>query len=91
MHVSGISMISRQIRGGDVVRTSETEFFDFDQQGLQVVQQVPFQVLPGDEFQVQCTYSNPSREREFGISSQEGKFDCIIVQRCTLLSNAIVC
>ena len=74
MHESGISMWSQLLRDGEVVRTGKTEYFDYTQQGEQVVQKEPFTVLPGDAFQIQCTYSNPKEDRRFGLSSREGKF-----------------
>jgi hypothetical protein len=47
------------------------DFFDFNQQGNPAVHQDPFQILPGDSFQLKCFYSNAEPGRVFGLSSQD--------------------
>jgi hypothetical protein len=69
MHQSGTRIFNEQIRGGEVIRAGVVDFFDFNQQGAQPVQQEPFQVLPGDGFNTVCYYRGQDGE-EFGRSSQ---------------------
>jgi hypothetical protein len=70
MHKSGIHAVNEQIRGGEVVRTGVVDFFDFDQQGNQPIQQEPYQILPGDSFNTVCYYRSQDGA-EFGLSSQQ--------------------
>lgn len=70
MHRSGTRMVNQQIRDGQVIRAGAVDFFNFDQQGNQPVQQEPFQVLPGDSFNTVCYYRSQDDET-FGLSSQQ--------------------
>lgn len=70
MHQSGVAMRNEQFRDGQLIRTGHADFFNFDQQGSQVVEQEPFQVLPGDAFRTVCQY-NATNGELFGLSSQE--------------------
>jgi hypothetical protein len=70
MHKSGIRAVNEQIRGGEVVRAGVVDFFDFDQQGNQPIQQEPYQILPGDSFNTVCYYRSQNGA-EFGYSSQQ--------------------
>ena len=56
MHQGGSRIYSELIRDGEVVHTSAIDYFDFEQQGSQPVQQEPFEVLPGDAFRTVCQY-----------------------------------
>lgn len=70
MHKTGVRAVNEQIRGGEVVRTGVVDFFNFDQQGNQAVQQEPYQILAGDSFNTECFYRSPDGA-EFGYSSQQ--------------------
>lgn len=70
MHQSGRRIKNEQFRDGKLLRTGAIDFFSFDQQGNQAVQQEPFQVLPGDSFNTACYYRT-SGDETFGLSSQE--------------------
>jgi hypothetical protein len=70
MHKSGIRAVNEQIRGGEVVRAGVVDFFDFDQQGNQPVQQEPYQILAGDGFNTVCYYRSQDGA-EFGLSSEQ--------------------
>jgi hypothetical protein len=70
MHKTGIRAVNEQIRGGEVVRAGVVDFFNFDQQGNQAVQQEPYQILAGDSFNTECFYRSPEGA-EFGYSSQQ--------------------
>jgi hypothetical protein len=69
MHRTGQSMLNYQMRNGNIVRMSQVQFYDFDQQGLYAVQGEPFQIEQGDSFRTACQYK--SNDTVFGISSQE--------------------
>lgn len=69
MHRTGQSMLNYQIRNGDIVRMSQVQFYDFEQQGAYAVQGEPFQIEPGDSFRTVCQYK--SNDTVFGFSSQE--------------------
>ena len=69
MHRTGQSMLNYQIRNGDIVRISEVQFYDFDQQGAYDVQIEPFQIERGDGFQTTCQYK--SNGTIFGLSAQQ--------------------
>jgi hypothetical protein len=70
MHKSGIRAVNEQIRGGEIVRAGVVDFFNFDQQGNQNVQQESFQILAGDSFNTECFYRS-QEGAEFGLSSQQ--------------------
>jgi hypothetical protein len=70
MHKTGVRAFNEQIRGGEVVRTGVVDFFNFDQQGNQNVQQESFQILAGDSFNTECFYRS-QEGAEFGLSSQQ--------------------
>ena len=72
MHKTGISMRNELIRNNDqVVHVGQVDYFNFDQQGSFLVQQEPFQVLPGDSWKTTCTFQPSNNETRFGFSSQE--------------------
>ena len=73
MHTSGAAMRNEQIRDGEVIRVGSIDYYleAYDQSGSQVVQQEPFQVLPGDTFRTVCTYSSSTPGQTFGLSTQE--------------------
>jgi hypothetical protein len=70
MHKTGIRAVNEQIRGGEVVRAGVVDFFNFDQQGNQPIQQESFQILSGDSFNTVCYYRSQDGA-DFGFSSQE--------------------
>jgi hypothetical protein len=70
MHKTGARAVNEQIRGGEVVRSGVVDFFNFDQQGNQPVQQEPYQIVSGDSFNTVCYYRSPEGA-EFGYSSQD--------------------
>jgi Copper type II ascorbate-dependent monooxygenase, C-terminal domain len=70
MHRTGIQSTSELIHNGTVVNKATVEYFDFAQQGAQLVQAEPFKILPGDAFRVRCTYrSPPNNTTKFGLAS----------------------
>ena len=69
MHQTGVRMYNTQMRGGQIVHTGVSDFFDFDQQGTFSPVQDSFTIRPGDSFQTSCFYSPISKTR-FGLSSQ---------------------
>jgi Copper type II ascorbate-dependent monooxygenase, C-terminal domain/Copper type II ascorbate-dependent monooxygenase, N-terminal domain len=72
MHRTGIQASIELIRNGTTIRKATAEFFDFAQQGAQLVQAEPFTVLPGDEFRVRCYYRNPPNSTViFGDASSD--------------------
>jgi hypothetical protein len=70
MHRTGVRAVNEQIRGGEVVRAGVVDFFNFNQQGNQAIQQETYQLQPGDSFNTECFYRNPDGA-EFGYSSQQ--------------------
>jgi hypothetical protein len=71
MHQSGVSSYNEQIRNGQVIRTGHVDYFDFRQQGAQVVQQESFTVMAGDSFNTRCFFRNSDDQRKFGYASSE--------------------
>jgi Copper type II ascorbate-dependent monooxygenase, C-terminal domain/Copper type II ascorbate-dependent monooxygenase, N-terminal domain len=72
LHVykTGIQATSELIRNGTIVNKATVEFFDFAQQGGQLVQAEPFTILPGDSFRARCYYRNSlSNSTIFGLAS----------------------
>jgi hypothetical protein len=69
MHKTGIYGCNKQIRNDTVVHTGSTEFYDFNQQGSQVIQQPEFQILPGDSFSTRCVYD--ATEERWGPGSHD--------------------
>jgi len=71
MHQTGIMASNSIIRNGEVVHSTNVQFFDFEQSGSIGVQQETFQILPGDSFRSTCYYDSPNDGHKFGLSSQE--------------------
>lgn len=70
--INSYAMYNQHIRDGQVIRTGSVDFFDFAQSGGPAVQQQPFQVLPGDSFNIRCYYKNDEgTSRTFGLGSAE--------------------
>ena len=69
MHQSGTRMYNSQVRNGEVIRTANVDFFDFDQQGSFATVQPPYQIQAGDGFETSCYYR--SNGELFGLSSQQ--------------------
>lgn len=70
MHENGKTMQNQQIRNGEIVRKGAVQYYDFEQQGGFEVIQEPFQVLPGDAFNVVCGFDADVGER-WGLASSE--------------------
>eukprot|EP00980_Cylindrotheca_fusiformis_P006235 scaffold1334_cov123-Cylindrotheca_fusiformis.AAC.5 len=70
MHKQGSRMYQEVIRDGKAIRRSNIDFFQYDQNGNQVVQQQPYQLFPGDGFKTVCYYE-PKNDTMFGLSTQE--------------------
>eukprot|EP00980_Cylindrotheca_fusiformis_P011682 scaffold2770_cov104-Cylindrotheca_fusiformis.AAC.3 len=70
MHKQGSRMYQEVIRDGTAVRRSNIDFFQYDQSGNQVVQQDPYELLPGDGFKTVC-YFEPKNDTIFGLSTQD--------------------
>jgi len=64
-------MYNEHIRNGEVIRTSVVDFFDFDQQGSQPVQQETFEILPGDSFRTRCYFNGDDDSVKWGAGSHE--------------------
>jgi Copper type II ascorbate-dependent monooxygenase, C-terminal domain/Copper type II ascorbate-dependent monooxygenase, N-terminal domain len=70
MHKTAVQARSEHIRNGTVLNNVTVEFFDFAQQGGQLVQAEPFTVLPGDSFRARCYFVNSlSNTTIFGLAS----------------------
>jgi hypothetical protein len=68
MHQNGKAMQNQQIRDGVVIRRGLSQYYDFEQQGGYEVVQAPFQVKPGDAFNVICSFDADPGER-WGLAS----------------------
>jgi Copper type II ascorbate-dependent monooxygenase, C-terminal domain len=58
-------------RNGKVIRTSKAQFYDFEQQGGQIIIQEPYEMKAGDSFRSGCFFRNDDPDRVFGISSTQ--------------------
>jgi hypothetical protein len=63
-------MQNQHIRDGVVIRRGLSQYYDFEQQGGYEVIQAPFQVKPGDAFNVICSFDADPGER-WGLASSE--------------------
>jgi hypothetical protein len=70
MHATGARITHKQIRNGEVIHTAAIDYWQFDQQGNALVQDAPYEVLPGDSFQTECWY-NTDGNTVFGFNSQD--------------------
>lgn len=70
MHLTGQSVSNEQIRDGKVIRTGAIDYWDMDQQGDMVIQQKPFEIMPGDSFRTRCSFKADA-DMVWGESSQE--------------------
>ena len=71
MHEAGRVMRTDQIRNGQVVRSAQVDYFDFNQQGAFAVTQEPYEIWPGDSFRTRCSYDASDHTRYFGFGSQD--------------------
>ncbi|GAX16953.1 hypothetical protein FisN_5Hh331 [Fistulifera solaris] len=71
MHYAGATMQNELIRDGEVIHTGTVDYFRFDQQGNQLVKQMPYTVKKGDAYRTICNYDDKGRNATFGFSSQE--------------------
>jgi hypothetical protein len=69
MHEVGKSISNVQIRNGEIIRQGQVQFWDFSQQGNQLVVQEPFDIQPGDSFQTICDYKPTQDGQVFGLGS----------------------
>lgn len=70
MHEKGKRMTSDVIRDGNVIHRAVTDYWDFEQSGLNLVRQEPYAVKPGDSFAVTCYYDS-DENTVFGKGSQD--------------------
>lgn len=70
MHEKGKRMTSDVIRNGKVIHRAVTDYWDFEQSGLNLVRQKPYTVKPGDSFAVTCYYDS-DENTVFGLGSQD--------------------
>lgn len=82
MHQSGARAFFEHIRGGEVIRKGEFEYWDGGRQQSLVVQQDHYEIRPGDEFTVGCQFAGHN-EKVWGLGarvrSAPGKLDwCLL-------------
>mmetsp|Transcript_9126 Transcript_9126/g.11244 ORF Transcript_9126/g.11244 Transcript_9126/m.11244 type:complete len:580 (+) Transcript_9126:121-1860(+) len=70
LHQTGVKIVNEQIRNGQVIRYSQAEYYDFDQNGLFAMQQDAFNVNSGDSFKTSCYY-NGKKGEIFGYGSED--------------------
>jgi dopamine beta-monooxygenase len=70
MHEKGKRMTSEVIRDGKVIHRAVTDYWDFEQSGLNLVRQEPYTVKRGDSFSVTCYYDS-NENTVFGLGSQD--------------------
>jgi dopamine beta-monooxygenase len=68
MHQRGMGAKNELIRDGEVVHTSQVDFFRFEQQGNHLIRQAPYEVRRGDAFNTSC-YFNNDNNGTFGYPS----------------------
>jgi len=56
------------MRDGQVIRSAAVDFWDFDQNGDQAVQQGSFEIMPGDAFRTRCYFDSNDGE-VWGLAS----------------------
>jgi Copper type II ascorbate-dependent monooxygenase, C-terminal domain len=69
-HQSARALRLQVKRNGRVIHTGRADFFEFDQQGAQMLQGDPYKFRPGDEIDVSCTYEG-SPTLMFGRASYQ--------------------
>jgi Copper type II ascorbate-dependent monooxygenase, C-terminal domain len=67
-HTFGVALRSEVIRDGKVIHTARADFFNFFQQGVQMVQQDEFTIQPGDAMRLVCSYQS-NKDVIFGDAS----------------------
>lgn len=71
MHTSGVSAYMNIIRNGSIVHHGAAQYFEFSQQGQQLLVQKPYQIMPGDSFDMKFFYRNSDNSRRFGYMSEQ--------------------
>lgn len=76
MHHSGVRASNEQYRNGELLRSADVDFFDFDEQGVTSVIQEPYTVKPGDSFRLSCFFD--SMNKTFGKEGTNEMCDVFI-------------
>lgn len=70
MHATGAAAVNDVYdSAGNLVHSGRVQYFDFDQQGHQVVVQEPWTLSPGDRIVTSCFYKNNAPGHHFGEST----------------------
>lgn len=56
MHSTGVRIVNEHFRGDQKIREASVEVWEYDPQGNAIVNQAPYQILPGDSFNTACYY-----------------------------------
>ena len=71
MHALGRSGYSEVIRNDQVIHTGTVDYFDFDQQGNQIIQTSPYTLKKGDAIRTVCNYDTASHKNAtFGKAAE---------------------
>lgn len=70
MHNYGKRLVSEVIRGDTIVNTAVIDYWDFDQNGVVLVQQKPYKLKKGDSYRSTCYFESDGNQT-YGIASTE--------------------
>ena len=70
MHQAGTRMVNKLIRNGRVIRQNSVEVWEFNQNGGVIVQQEPYEMLPGDGYRTTC-YHRGDYSTVWGLESHQ--------------------
>lgn len=73
MHSAGKRMSASQIRDGRVIRKAYVDYYDYRAAGAVAVRQpiVPYEISPGDSFDIRCFFEDPTNTIIFGKSFRD--------------------
>lgn len=72
MHSNGVKMVSQQYSAeGSLRRSSQIEYYNWHYQGLPRTEMTTWDILPGDQFRVDCYYDTGMSSVAFGLGSNQ--------------------
>jgi hypothetical protein len=70
-HETGARAENFVIRQGEIINHAAVDVWDFRRNGIKIVQQAPYELMPGDVFKTVCYYKNRDNATVFGMGSED--------------------
>ena len=70
MHQQGKRIVTEVLRDGETVNEAATNYWDFQQNGIPAIRQLPYKLKKGDIFRVTCYYESYT-DTNYGLESSD--------------------